>query len=90
MRSDNTDVQPVPWRFKTKGSFYVWVDNGKQQASWHLNHAHFGEDAQRVLNLESFPKTVFRDEAHAQGACRRCAPCITDAGNHACVAGDLR
>lgn len=68
MSGDEADLQPVPWRYKSKGSFYCWHAR-PTYCGWRIDR--FGEDAKTALGLSGFPDTAFSDEAHVQRTCRR-------------------
>ena len=71
MSADASAPEAVPWRFKSRGSFYTWFV-GTPTSGWRISAANFGADAQAALGLESMPWIALRNEAHAQRVCRRC------------------
>ena len=69
------EVPPVAWRYHSRGSMYEWHTHkwrGKTCMALRLRSKNFGADARAALRSSGIPKTAFRDEAHAQRACRRC------------------
>ena len=78
------DLQPVQWRHCSKTGMYYRLNTvaaGKAYGWWVLNHQGLGADARAALSCQGIPSTAFRDEAHAQHVCRRCA-----AGLHSQIA----
>ena len=71
MDDESVNVQPAPWRCKSRASFYFYLE-GRTEKGWRIQLTRIGEDAKAALGVQSFPKIAFRDEAHSQRTCRRC------------------
>ena len=71
MGEEGADAPLVPWRYKSRGSFYYWCE-GRTFKNWRLSADRFGQDAGATLGLQGLPHIALRDEAHARRACRRC------------------